>query len=165
MTSNIPVRVKCFLFILSATLTVFCPLSCYARAFACATQPFDTVKFLQTVDDHILSLREKNIPKAYYKYTNSEFQRNTSLEDFTEIVSRHSPLFDNQSIILSSLQFYEEVGQYTGVITSKNGETLMIEYELTRSDKEWKILGFKLMHYVCDQEGENPRRGKSTASS
>ncbi len=165
MTNNFSANLKSFFLLFTILFTITCSLNCYARAFACATQSFDTADFLQAVDDHVLSIRENNIPKAYYKYTDIDFQKTTSLEEFTELVNRHTPLFDNQSIKLSSLQFYEEMGQYTGVITSTSGETLMIEYQLFKSDSGWKILGLKLMNYVCDQKGENPRREKFTVSS
>ncbi len=43
---------------------------------------FDTKQFLETIDGQILALREKNISKAYYIYTSSEFRKQTSLKTF-----------------------------------------------------------------------------------
>ncbi|MEM1282829.1 MAG: DUF4864 domain-containing protein [Chlamydiota bacterium] len=165
MTKTYSQNLTRLFFVITFLILTTSHLECYGRAFACATMPFDTSKFLQAIDDHVLSLREKNIPKAYYKYTTNEFQENTSLEEFTALVNRYAPLFDNQSIKLSAMQFYEEVAQYTGVITAASGESLTVEYQLTKSDREWKILGLKLMHYVCDQNSNQSRRGKSTVSS
>lgn len=145
-------------------LLIASPSICYGRAFACASMPFNTTNFLETIDNHIISLREENIQKAYYKYTSDQFQEETSIREFKAIVNRHPPLKNNAAIQLSSIQFFEEIGQYTGILTSTSGEQMMIEYELIKSEGGWKILGFRLMNYVCEQKGEPLRKGALTAS-
>jgi Domain of unknown function (DUF4864) len=165
MTNYFNKTCKSLLFTWVLIILTSCPLNCYGRAFACAAMPFNTTNFLETVDNHILSLQEKNIAKAYYKYTSMAFQEQTSLKEFTSLIGRHAPLHDNETIQLSSIHFYEELGEYTGILTSTSGETMMIEYELTKSKDGWRIHGFKLMNYVCEQKGKLPQRGAVTASS
>ena len=149
-----------FLLILTISST-----ECYGRAFACAARPFNTTEFLETIDDHVLSLRENNIAKAYYKYTSKEFQEETSLQEFTSLVHRQPPLKDNFSIELTGIEFFEGVGQYRGILSSTEGKKIMIEYELVKCDGSWKILGFRLMSYVYDQNKQTSRKGSLTASS
>lgn len=121
-------------------------------AFECAPMPFDTHQFLETVDDHVHSLREKNLRKAYFKYTSPAFQEETSLGEFMEIVNKHSPLHENATLQLSGIQFFEELGLYQGIITSSTGEKLAIEYELAIEENGWKIIGFRLLNIVCQEE-------------
>jgi len=165
MTNYFNMTCKSLFFTWLLIILTSCPLNCYGRAFACATMPFNTTNFLETIDNHILSLKEKNIAKAYYKYTSTDFQEETSLREFTNLINRHAPLHDNEMVQLSSIHFYEEMGQYTGKLTSTSGEIVMVEYELSKSKDGWKIHGFKLMNYVCEQKDKQPQRGAVTASS
>lgn len=122
-----------------------CPLNCYAKAFACCPNiPFDTTEFLNAIDGQILSLREKNCAKAYYNYTSLDFRRHTTFEDFIKLVEAHSPLRDNHSIELASIQFSEKSGLYFGTITAADGEMLGIEYLLIMENSDWKIHGLSL---------------------
>lgn len=89
-------------------------------------------------------MRAKNIPQAYYKYTSKEFRKKTSYPDFQDIITKYPSLHDNISITLRGIQFQEETGRYSGILTAKNGEEILIEYELLKQGDTWKILGFTL---------------------
>lgn len=113
-------------------------------AFGSCGHQFDTYRFLSEIDNHILALREKKIFQAYHDYTCWEFRKQTSFEDFQKIVNEYPSLRDNVAITMQSIQFFDDQGIYCGLLTAKTGEQLLIEFNLLKEDKRWKILGFKL---------------------
>lgn len=157
---------KTHLFLLSliTILVVFCiPRSSFGY-FDCATQQFNTTEFLTTIDNHILALRNKNIPKAYHAYTSDEFKKHTSFEEFQNLVKKYPALHSNIGIALDAICFQENVGYYQGVATASNGEKLVIKFHLTEERGFWKITTLQLYQVLCQQE-KNPKTRISSISS
>lgn len=108
-------------------------------------QAFDNIGLMDTVHNHVASIREKELPKAYYQYTSIEYRDDTSLKEFEKFVNTFPALYNNASITLGTIMFEEHIGIYKGVLTSKNGEEAYIEYYLTRDGTKWKIVAFKII--------------------
>lgn len=102
-------------------------------------QNFNTLGILETIDAHIIALRDKDIVEAYEGYTSIAYQASTSLKEFAEFVGAFAPLYDNDIITLGKVTFKENIGIYEGLIESISGEQLLITYELVMERKKWKI--------------------------
>lgn len=139
-------------------LLIALPTPSYAY-FACAAQKFDTFEFLTTIDDHILSLRSKDISKAYYAYTSIDFRKNTSLEEFQNLVKKYPALHNNQAIALDTIYFNENIGCYQGIATSKEGEQLIVKFLLKEESGKWKIASLQLFEHLCRKDKNVRNKG------
>ncbi|MBS0286634.1 MAG: DUF4864 domain-containing protein [Proteobacteria bacterium] len=93
-----------------------------------------------TVKDQLSAIRSGDYTKAY-SYTSTEFQKNTSVDEFKKFIETIPALKDNQSLSINDRSFQNENGSVKGTITSKDGMTIPIEYQLIKENGTWKILG------------------------
>lgn len=121
-------------------------------AFGTVIEPLETHKFLEVIDGHIISLRNKNLAKAYHAFTSQEFKKHTSFETFESIIKKFPPLFDNESIELFTINYVEEAAYYLGRICSKDSDALMIEYEMISEKGHWKINSFSLRKIISNKK-------------
>ena len=121
-------------------------------AFASTTTPINVTQLLEVVDGQILSLREKNIAKAYHAYTSRNFKEITSLQDFESLINNFSPLSKNKIISLNAIHFLENAASYEGTISSENDEKLIIEYQLIKEGTLWKINGLQLKKNIASSD-------------
>jgi len=122
---------------------------CYGMGFGAVNMSFDTYNFLEVIDNHILSLREKKIAEAY-AYTSRDFKKENPYNQFESFIKKAAPLSDNYAINLGSISFIEQAGIYRGLLTANSGEQAVIEYVLIKERGGWKIQGFNLFNN-CDQ--------------
>lgn len=125
---------------------------CGSCAFTSVTTPINVSQLLEVVDGQIVSLREKNIPKAYYAYTSKDFKKATSLEDFEYLINSFLPLAQNKVISLNAIRFLDDSANYEGVVSSENNEKLIIEYQLIKEGPLWKINGLQIKNILPSQE-------------
>jgi hypothetical protein len=98
------------------------------------------------ITDQIEALKEGNIPKAYFAYTSNEFRTVTSLEDFKKFINSFSVFSKNKTIDLSRVNFEKNhQASYQGTLTSTNGETMNVVYEVVLENGDWKIMGIQLI--------------------
>lgn len=140
------------LFVLLSLFTF--PSSSHAF-FVGTAQKFDTFDFLTTIDNHILSLRCRNLSKAYNEYTSGEFKRHTSFEDFQKLIKKYAALHDNYSIALNSIYYVESYGCYQGIATSRKGERLAVKFLLTEEKGSWKIASLQLFQLMVNKDEDS----------
>lgn len=136
-----------------------------ACAFASTTTPINVTQLLEVVDGQIVSLREKNIAKAYHAYTSRDFKEETSLEDFELLIHSFSPLSKNKVISLNAIHFLDDTASYEGVVSSDNDEKLIIEYQLIKEGTLWKINGLQLKKFVKSSDKNNNSNNQLSSSS
>lgn len=137
------------------------PSTTYAY-FSCAAQNFDTHHFMTTIDNHMLSLRGKNISKAYYDYTSSDFKKNTSLEEFRNLIRQYPALHNNCALTLNAIYFQENFGFYQGIATSREGEQLLVKFLLTEEKGSWKISSLQLYQFLCKKDKITKNQSSNT---
>lgn len=136
-----------------------------ACAFSTTSTPINITQLLEVVDGQILSLREKNIPKAYHAYTSRDFKEATSLQDFESLIHNFSPLSENKIISLNAIHFLENAASYEGIVSSENDEKLIIEYQLIKEGAVWKINGLQLKKNSTPSDQKNNNNINLSTSS
>ncbi len=94
----------------------------------------------EAVKNQLTAIREGDYAKAY-SYTSTEFQKNTSLDEFKMFIDNVPALKNNERISINNRSFENDKGEVKGSIHSKDGIITPIEYQLIKENGEWKILG------------------------
>lgn len=114
------------------------------QGLALQLDPVDSKNIIEVVEGQLKVVREGNIPKAYALFTSLEFKKITSIEQFQQFVSQFPVFLHNKSITLRSVNIENGIAFYRGSIFSADGQMLDVEYELTKEQGVWKILGIQL---------------------
>lgn len=99
---------------------------------------------LEVIENQLKVLREKEIDKAYRDFTASEFQKQTSLEDFREIVGQFTPLSNNKLFQFQSFYTEDDVASFGGDLLATGGDFVRVEYDLVMEGGKWKIFGIQI---------------------
>lgn len=96
------------------------------------------------IEEQLADIRAGNIEKAYQDYTSHEFKKITPLKEFEKFVKDFPVIVDNQSLQFNSINFEKSIATFQGVLNSKGGDALQVEYDLAQENGKWKILGIQL---------------------
>ncbi|MCB1111661.1 MAG: DUF4864 domain-containing protein [Chlamydiales bacterium] len=107
------------------------------------TRVIDSQGILETIDGHVLAIRENNLAKAY-GYTSRDYRRNTSFIEFQELVKLVPVLYNNKSISMQGLGEKDGSWIYCGTLTSNSGDVYNVEYYVVKENKKWRIMGMYL---------------------
>jgi hypothetical protein len=106
---------------------------------------FNTSDLVNAIESQLTALRNGDVSKAYYAFTSRDFQRTTSPTAFEKFVQAHTVLNNNQVANFSNLSFKNDVGTFQGSLTSNNGQSSKVEYDLVYEDGKWRILSIQLL--------------------
>lgn len=106
--------------------------------------PEDYVPIIEAIGGQLSAIRINDIDRAYFYYNSKDFRKQTSLKNFNLFVKANSVLKNNKSISLTEVRIDNNIGYYKGVISSKDGDTRTINYQLIFEDETWKVLGIQL---------------------
>lgn len=96
-----------------------------------------------TVKDQLAAIRAGDYQQAY-QYTSKGFRNDTSFSTFEQFIENYPVMKNNSGITISETLIEEDDGYIAGVIHSKSGRELPIEYQLVNESGVWKIVGFRV---------------------
>lgn len=99
---------------------------------------------LGVIENQLKALRDKEIDKAYKDYTSSDFQKQTSLEDFKELIGKFPQLSNNKLFQFQSFYTEDDIASFGGDLLSMEGDFVRVEYDLVMEDGKWKIYGMQI---------------------
>jgi TM2 domain-containing membrane protein YozV len=85
------------------------------------------------------AFRSGNMNSAY-GYTSTEFQKNTSLENFSGFAHQYR-LESNESVSFYDRKINGNSGVVTGKLTLKDGTVYALQYRLEKEGDQWKVTG------------------------
>lgn len=92
-----------------------------------------------SIEGQLRALRSHSITEAYYQYTSRDFQTNVPLINFRKIIDDYSALTESSGIQWNEKLIQNGLATLKGILTSVDGGTLPITYELVKEDNIWKI--------------------------
>lgn len=99
----------------------------------------------KTVIDQLESLKNHGLTEAYYGYTSNEFQEATSLEKFKEVLRSFPYLMQVSQVKVLEQEIKDSLATLKLALTSEEGRSFTMEYQLIKDEGKWKILYFKLL--------------------
>lgn len=96
------------------------------------------------VEGQLAALRSNRITEAYYAYTSHDYQNETPLSAFKELVSAYDLLGGSDNIHFDESIISGEIAWLKGAITTYDNEKHPIEYALVKEDDDWKILSMEM---------------------
>lgn len=117
---------------------VFLSLS-VATIFLFAWFSFSSDDLTDSIEGQLSALRAHSITEAYYQYTTRDFQTNVPLPRFREIINGYAALAQNKEIRLDDRLIQNGLATLKGMLTSVDGGTVPVTYELVKEDNIWKI--------------------------
>ena len=98
-----------------------------------------TAGMVGVVEKQLDLLRQGDI-KAAYSLTCKDFQKATSLEQFTAFVKQYPSLSQNQGHTFTAGSIENNIGTVKGTLTAQDGEVTPVEFQLVKEQEEWRIL-------------------------
>lgn len=89
------------------------------------------------------ALNKGNKEDAYYKYTSKEFKRQTSFEQFKEIVNSNPQIFKSKSSSFDQVNIKNGDALVEGKITGKDSTVSKMAYKVVKEDGKWLVYGFQ----------------------
>jgi hypothetical protein len=102
-----------------------------------------TAGMVGVVDQQLEFLRQGDI-KGAYGLTSKDFQKATSLEQFTAFVKQYPSLSQNQGHTFTTRTIENNIGKVKGTLTAKDGAVTPVEFQLVKEQGAWRILFIKL---------------------
>ena len=102
-----------------------------------------TAGMVGVVDQQLELLRQGDI-KGAYGLTSKDFQKATSLEQFTAFVKQYPSLSQNQGHTFTTRTIENNIGKVKGTLTAKDGAVTPVEFQLVKEQGAWRILFIKL---------------------
>ena len=100
---------------------------------------FDSHQLLAIIEEQLAALRAGKIDKAYADYTSEEFRKSTSLAQFKKLVNI-DVIAKNKSFQPHSFYIENDIATFEGILISKDGSTLQVEYDLYRKGGNGKFM-------------------------
>ncbi len=95
---------------------------------------------------------------AAYNETTSDFQKQTSLEDFKTMVAGDAVLKNQESVSFNHIATYDDgSADFSGTLTGKNGSKEPIELKLMYDSDGWKVQYLKLGDFNVEENSKNDR--------
>ena len=98
-----------------------------------------TAGMVGVVEKQLALLRQGDI-KGAYGLTCKDFQKATSLEQFTTFVKQYPSLSQNHGHTFTSRFVENNIGRVKGTLTAKDGAVTPVEFQLVKEQGEWRIL-------------------------
>ena len=106
----------------------------------CQASYVNTLSAMACVDTYIQLIRDGKWEQAYNKSYSREYRDIVSYEEFDHFIRSFGPLKNNKSLELGRLGFIQGgIGIYDGIVTSNEGERLLVRFELVRENGSWRI--------------------------
>jgi hypothetical protein len=102
-----------------------------------------TAGLVGVVEQQLGLLRQGDI-KAAYALNSKDFQKATSLEQFTVFVKQYPSLSQNQGHTFTTRTIENQIGTVKGTLTAKDGAVTPVSYQLVKEQGKWRILFIKL---------------------
>ena len=102
-----------------------------------------TAGVVGVVDQQLEFLRQGDI-KGAYGLTSKDFQKATSLEQFTAFVKQYPSLSQNQGHTFTTRTIENNIGKVKGTLTAKDGAVTPVEFQLVKEQGAWRILFIRL---------------------
>lgn len=131
---------------------VFCELLIFLGWFFAIILYF-TSGLIKPIQNQLNAIARGDMQMAY-AYTSTGFQEEVSFESFKKIIDDYSSLKNNENFSWNKREFQNDKGFVSGILKSKDGVVLPIEYRLIKENGEWKILGFILGSKKVEKESE-----------
>lgn len=96
------------------------------------------------VKQQLQALKEDHLTEAYYNYTSKGFREATSLEQFRDFVKGHSAFIKNSSVEFIERNIHDDEGLLEASLSSINGTTTHIDFQMIREGDKWKILSIRI---------------------
>jgi hypothetical protein len=96
------------------------------------------------VKQQLNALKEDHLTEAYYNYTSKGFREATSLEQFKDFVKGHSAFIKNSSVEFLERSIHDNEGVLEASLSSVNGITTHIDFQMIREGDKWKILSIRI---------------------
>jgi hypothetical protein len=93
----------------------------------------------ETIENHLRAISSSNITEAYYEHLSTNFQNQTPLPAFRELVSAIPVLSNNTGVRCHECNVNENEATVHGILTSLDDEMVPVEYKLIKEDNRWKI--------------------------
>jgi hypothetical protein len=90
------------------------------------------------IEKQLVAIRAEDVATAY-SYTTKNFQKNTSLEDFTKFINEYSGLRNNESISYDNRSIDNGVGTVNAQLKSRSGSDTPVFYKLLKVNDQWRI--------------------------
>ena len=98
-----------------------------------------TAGIVEAVEKQLALLRQGDI-KGAYSLTCKDFQKATSLEQFTAFVKQYPSLSQNQGHTFTTRSIENNIGTVKGTLTAQDGAVTPVEFQLVKEQGEWRIL-------------------------
>jgi hypothetical protein len=98
-----------------------------------------TAGMVGVVEKQLELLRQGDI-KGAYALTSKDFQKATSLEQFTAFVKQYPSLSQNQGHTFTTRSIENNIGTVKGTLTAKDGAVTPVKFQLVKEQGEWRIL-------------------------
>jgi hypothetical protein len=108
-------------------------------ALAVALVFFFTSGMMGVVEKQLALLGQGDI-KSAYSLTSKDFQKATSLEQFTAFVKQYPSLSQNQGHTFTTRSVENNIGTVKGTLTARDGAVTPIRLRLVKEQGEWRIL-------------------------
>ena len=103
-----------------------------------------TSSLVNVVTDQLTALRADNIDQAY-SYTSQDFKNRISIDSFRKYVAQYPILKNNVSLNVNDRKILNNTGYIAGILTTKDGTSLPIEYQLFKEKGKWTIFNMKII--------------------
>lgn len=115
---------------------------------------FDPDPILAPIKEQVQHIRESNITQAYLHDTSTEFQKVTSLQDFTKFIQEHPGFAKNKSVKYENLKFDNNMAIIKVVLTSTQGHDYPIQYSVVNENGKWKIIHIEVLSHDAKNSSE-----------
>lgn len=104
---------------------------------------YSTSGLIKPIQNQLNAIGHDDMQMAY-TYTSTAFQQAVPFERFKIIINQYPALKNNVRFSWNKREFQNEKGFVSGILKSKDGVVLPIEYRLIKENGQWKILSFTL---------------------
>jgi hypothetical protein len=106
----------------------------------------DYKEILSLIENQISALQTSQIPKAYNDYMSSSFKKEASPEQFAYFVKGYPGFSNTKNAYFGNIVHKTpDIYSIQGTLISTSGDTLQVEYYLSREDQSWRIIGIKIL--------------------
>lgn len=108
--------------------------------------PFDSTPLKTTIQGLMQAIQKRELRKGYDIYSSKDFKLNTSFQEFEQFVRDNPSFSDYTSFKLNNLSFDNNIATFSGTLTTKDGTTYPVEYDLIEEEGAWKIFHIQISH-------------------
>lgn len=105
---------------------------------------FDVPPLLEIIDEMLKALRNGETEEAYNEYTSEAFRKATPLDVFIQIIKNNDVYSLNKYFQYHSFYFENGMAVFQGLLVSKTGNAVQVEFDLVKEEDKWKIFGMQL---------------------